>query len=84
MKNGSVLIESLIFLILSFILFLIIDSAFFSLMNNQRQIERGATELSQIISMSNLSCDDLSLINAGEIHEYRSKITGETFRIGNN
>ncbi|BBJ27867.1 hypothetical protein [Athalassotoga saccharophila] len=84
MKKGSVLIESLLFLILSFILFLIINSAFSSLMNNQRQIEKGSVELSQIISISNLSYDDLSLIDAGGIDEYKSTITGETFRIGDN
>ncbi len=84
MKKGSVLIESLLFLILSFVLFLIVNSAFSSLMRNQRQIEKGSTELSQIISISNLSYDDLSLINLGETSEYKSTVTGETFRIGNN
>lgn len=86
MKNGSILVESLVFLILSFVLFLIVTSAFSSLMNNQRQIENGTEELSKIISLSNVSYNELSLIDnfRGGIYEYTSKITGETVRIGDN
>ncbi len=95
MKDGAILLESLVFLILSFILFSIVISATSKLIANQQFIEKGAKELSEIISMSTMSASDISqsLIEnlkivdkvGGKImYEYKSSITGETFRIGDN
>jgi len=95
MKNGAILLESLIFLILSFILFSIVISVTSTLTRNQQFIERGSKELSEIISISNIDPDDVpqskidnfKIIDetGGKIvYEYKSSVTGETFRIGDN
>ncbi len=95
MKDGSILLESLIFLILSFILFSIVISVSSTLIDNQRFIEKGAEELSEIISISSISSSDISQSMIGNlkiidetggkiVYEYKSSITGETIRIGDN
>lgn len=94
MKSGAILFESLIFLILSFMLFSIVISVTSTLITNQQFIEKGAKELSEIISISNMSTSDIpqsitniKIIDESEgriVYEYKSSITGEIFRIGDN
>lgn len=98
MKSGAILIEALIFLILAFMLFSFAISITSTLRNNQNFIEKGALELSNVISVSsfrskeNIPTDFVNKLKTidgtgGEIlYEYKTSVTGQSvkIRIGDN
>ncbi len=57
MKNGSVLIESIVFLLLSFMLFLMVAAGIERLTRRENFIEMGTQDLTFLISISNVLSD---------------------------
>ncbi|GEM_PF-2330087 len=55
MKSGSVLIESIVFLLLSFLLFVMVTIGVDELTQREKIIELGTQDLSFLISLSNVS-----------------------------
>lgn len=61
MKNGSILIESIVFLLLSFLLFVMVATGVDELTHREKLIELGTQDLSFLISLSNVSVDPGSI-----------------------
>lgn len=94
MKRGSVLTESLIALVLSFLFFILVIAAVERTLQNQAILETESSELADLLSISNVAASGGNEIpsylmekvatkhstDGGICYEYRSESTGKTYR----
>ncbi len=94
MKNGSILTEALVVLILSFLFFTLVISSIERNLQNQTLLEAGNSELADLLSISNVAASNGKKIPSyltdrlvteystdGRLYyEYTSKFTGKTYK----